>query len=235
MLIAMASRSSSSKLRARDQVARIGTEVKLARVTHAMSRQRVATLAGVSWSTELRVELGDPHIGLETMCAVAEAVGLDVVLRAYPGSPPRLRDSGQLDVAERLVSSANAVWQAQLELVIGPHGESIDVALFGPDEIIALEIERMAADFQNQYRRAESKRKALAEQHARPVRLVLAIEDTRRNRTAVAPHLPFIRTVLPAASREVLAAIRGGRRLGRDGLVWIRRSIPRSKAQLERR
>jgi transcriptional regulator with XRE-family HTH domain len=222
----MANRSASSRVRAREQSARIGAEVKLARVTQAMTRQQVADLAGVAWSTEVRVELGDPNLGIETMCAVAEAVGLDVVLRAYQGTTPPLRDTGQLEITEQLVAQASPLWQPEIELLIGQHGESIDLAFFGPAEIIATEVERMAADWQNQYRRADRKREALAAQHRRPVRLVLAVADTRRNRGALGPHMALVKASLPAGSRDVLAALRSGRPLGQDGLLWIRRGWP---------
>lgn len=189
----------------------------------AMSRRRAAVRAGVSWSTQLRVELGDPNIGLQTLCAVAEAIGLDVVLRSYPGRQPSLRDTGQLVLGEKLVERAHGSWQPTFELVVGEHRESIDLVLFGPDEILAIEIERLLSDLQAQYRRAEAKRQLLAGRHRRPVRLVVAIEDTRRNRGAVDRHDGLIRSVLPARSREVFGALRTGRPLGRDGLVWVRR------------
>lgn len=203
----------------------MGGEVKLARVTNAMTVRQAADRAGVSWSTQARVELGVPGISLDTMCAVAEAVGLDVVIRTYAGRSPSLRDTGQMALAAILCGQAHAVWQPNVELLIGQHGESIDVAFFGPLEIWASEIERMATDWQGQYRRADRKREALAALHQRPVRLVMVVEDTRRNRAALEPHLAFIRSVLPAGSREVLAALRGGHPLGRDGLLWIRRPV----------
>lgn len=216
-------RSTTSRRRAAEQSAKIGSEVKLARVTLAMTGRQVADRAGVSSSTEARAELGDPNLTVSTMCAVAEAVGLDIVIRAYNGRAPSLRDSGQLAAANQLRSWAHSSWQPDVELLIGPHGESIDVAFFGPSEIWALEIERMATDFQAQYRRADRKREALAALHQRPVRLVLAIEDTRRNRAALEPHLAFIQSVMPAGTREVLGCLRTGQPLGRDGLIWIRR------------
>jgi len=216
-------RSTTSRRRAAEQSAKIGSEVKLARVTLAMTGRQVADRAGVSSSTEARAELGDPNLTVGTMCAVAEAVGLDIVIRAYNGRAPSLRDSGQLASANQLQSWAHSSWQPDVELLIGPHGESIDVAFFGPSEIWALEIERMATDFQAQYRRADRKREALAALHQRPVRLVLAIEDTRRNRAALEPHLAFIRSIMPAGTREVLGCLRAGQPLGRDGLIWIRR------------
>lgn len=216
-------RTNSTRRRAAEQSAKVGAEVRLARVTLAMSAAEVARRAGVSGSTQARVERGDPNVSVTTACAVSEAVGLDLVLQSYPGRTPSLRDTGQLVHAQKLCSEAHALWQPNIELLIGRHGEAIDVVLFGPMEIWAVEIERMATDFQGQHRRADRKRDTLAAQHQRPVRLVLAVEDTRRNRAALEPHLPFIRTTLPAGSREVFAALRGGRPLGRDGLVWVRR------------
>lgn len=216
-------RTHSSRRRASQQAAKAGDEVGLARATLALSRHEVAKRASVSWSTVVRAENGDPRIGLDTLCAVAEAVGLDVVVRCFPGRPPSLRDTGQLEIAETLRQQAHPAWRVATEVLAGPNGEAIDLGFFGAEEIIDTEIERMAADFQGQYRRGNLKREALAQQHRRPVRLVFAVEDTRRNRRALESHLPFIRSTLPAGSREILSAIRAGHTLGRDGLLWIRR------------
>jgi hypothetical protein len=94
--------------------------------------------------------------------------------------------------------------------------------LLGPVEIIAAEIERVIADFQAQYRSAAAKRDELARIHQRPVRLVLVVEDSRRNRSAVREHSALLSSMLPAGSRDVLKAIRGGKPLGRDGMLWVR-------------
>lgn len=187
-----------------------------------MSRQRLADRAGVSWATVVNVEMGRPGIRVDTLCAVAEAVGLDIVLRAYPGRSPSLHDSGQLEHVRLLLGQAGDQWQPEIELAVGQHGLAIDLALFGASEIQAHEVERMASNFQAQLRRADEKRLALAAGHQRPVRLVMVIEDTARNRAAVAPHLELVRTRLPATPSEVLASLRSGGPLGRDGLLWFR-------------
>ena len=176
----------------------------------------------MSWATVVNVEVGEPGVQIDTLCAVGEAVGLDIVLRAYPGRQPTLRDIGQLEYAEMLVAQSHDRWQPQIELAVGQHGEAVDVALFGPEEIQDYEIETIAADFQRQWRRADQKRLLLAAQHQRPVRLVLALRDSTTNRAALAPHMAVIRTSLPAGSREVLASLRTGMPLGRDGLLWFR-------------
>jgi len=202
----------------------VATEIKGSRAEHAMTRKRVSQRAGVSSDTARRIEDGDPSVQLDTLCAVGAAVGLDIVVRAYRSRPPSLRDSGQLEVAQIVCSIAHPAWDPVLELAAGDHGEAVDIGLFSAREIIDTEIDRLILDFQGQYRRNTQKREYLAAQHQRPVRLVMVVEDTARNRTALAPHLAFIRSALPAGSREVLKALRTGEPLGRDGLMWIRRN-----------
>jgi transcriptional regulator with XRE-family HTH domain len=188
-----------------------------------MTVRQVARRAGVAPSTEARIELGDPGVAVSTLSAVAEAAGLDLVLRAYPGRKPSLRDTGQLELAEALIARAHPSLKSELELIVGPHGEAIDTAFFGASEIVAAELERLILDFQDQYRRADRKREALTALHQRPVRLILVIEDTRTNRAAVERHLPLVKTALPAGSREIFASLAAGKPIGRDGLLWIRR------------
>jgi len=196
------------------------------RIQQGMTVQAAANRARVAWTTWARVEAGDPRAGLATLCGIGEAIGLDLVIQPYVGRQPSLRDTGQLDLASSLRTQAHVSLKPTLELGVGTHGQSIDLVLFGPTEIWAIEIERMAADFQAQYRRADRKRGLLTDLHQRPVRLVLAVEDTRRNRAALEPHRDLIAGTLPARSREILHAIRMGEPLGRDGLLWIRRAPP---------
>ncbi len=208
--------------RASRQVLRVWQEIARAQAMLALSDSKLAAAASVSPSTIRRIRAGDPAIQLDTLCAVAGAVGVDLVLSGYPGHQPSLRDTGQLTIAERLRTTTNMVWRPAFEVPVGEHGRRIDVVFFGAEEIIAAEIERRLVDFQLQYGSAGIKREALASAHARPVRLVLTIEDTRHNRRVAAEHGPLIRQALPAGSRDVLAALRSGQTLGRDGILWIR-------------
>lgn len=210
-------------IRATQQARRIGEELRLARLGAGLTRQHVARLSGLSWSTVARVELGDAGTTITTLCRMGQSVGLDVVLNGYPGQRPRLRDRGQMVLVDQLVHVAHPTWQPTIELAIGQHGEAIDLVFFGPNEIVAVEIERLLADYQAQYRRADAKRQRLAALHRRPVRLVLAVEDRRSNRAALADHGSIRRLSLPAGSRAVMLALRTGKPLGDDGLLWIRR------------
>ncbi len=188
-----------------------------------MSRVVASQRAGVARSTWDRIEAGDPAVTLAALTAATYAVGLDLVLQSYPGREPSLRDSGQLALAQLVAEMASPMWRIALEEPAGEHGKAIDLVLWGPEEILAVEIERMLVDWQAQLRRWLMKREWLASQHSRPVRLVVLVADTRRNRIAVAPYGMVIGATFPMGSRAVLHAVRTGSPLGEDGLCWIRR------------
>ena len=208
--------------RAQRQAKRIGTEVAIARSAAALSCRDVDRLAGVAQSTVRRIERGDRGVQLDTLVAVGSVLGLDVVVRAYPGVGLRLRDSGQLHVASSLGAMAHDRWRTRFEVPAGEHGEAADMVLYGPDEVLHIEIERALVDLQAQLRSATTKRGFLSANDSRPVRLVIVVEDTRRNRVVSAEHASVIRAALPGTTWQVRTAIVRGEPLGRDGLFWVR-------------
>jgi transcriptional regulator with XRE-family HTH domain len=205
----------------------MGAELRLARAALGMSRLAVAQRAGVARSTVERIEDGDASVQVNTLAAVLAAVGLDIVLQAYEGSGVSLHDRGQMEVVEQLRSVAAPYWRAQIEVAAGEFGRSADLVFYGADEIQHHEIERAVVNFQAQLRSALRKREALAASDSRPVRLVLDIEDTQRNRDALRPHAALLAAQLPAGTREVMHSLRAGRPLGQDGLAWVRRGTGR--------
>lgn len=209
--------------RAQDQARLIGREVATARHASGLSADSAAARAGVSRSTWLRAESGSARTAIATLCAVTDAVGLDLVLRAYPGSRMTLRDRGQLAIAQRLAGLAHPTWTVSLEEPAGDHGQAIDLVISGGLEIVAIEIIRHMNDYQAQYRSATQKREWLGRLHGRPVRLVMAVEDLRSNRVALAPFGAVVGSAMPAGSRSVMESLRTGQPLGGDGLLWVRR------------
>lgn len=211
--------------------ASVGSDIETSRAAISSSMAVIARRARVAPSTVARVLNGDAGVHLDTLCAIGFAVGLRINVKAFPTDGPSLRDSGQLRVADYLIGQAHPSLQPALELPVGdPFGRAADLVFFGPSEITLDEIERRLPDFQAPYRAANLKREALQAQHPRPVRLVMVIEDTHRNRSLVAPHADLIRTALPANSADILRALRNGTPLGRDGLLWVRpwRAPPQS-------
>lgn len=199
----------------------VGHEVVLARTNLGLSRRQASRLARVSPQTQRRVEEGDASVAMDTACQVAAAVGLKLWAKAFPAGSPTLRDTGQLRIAEYLRGQTHAAYSVTFELALG-NGRSADMVFFGPIEIIHAEIERRLADWQQLYRSTADKRDEIAAAHQRPVRLVLAVEDSERNRRIAREHAALIRSMLPAGSREVMRALRTGHPLGRDGILWVR-------------
>src|SRR5436190_18746316 len=77
---------------------RVGEELRLARVSRALSIAAVAVAIGISTAEISRIERGrSPRVPLITLARVAGALGLDLVTRLYPGGPP-VRDASQISL-----------------------------------------------------------------------------------------------------------------------------------------
>jgi transcriptional regulator with XRE-family HTH domain len=209
-----------SRLRA--QVLRLGSEARVARRSLGWTQSRVARLAHVSQATVSRFERGAVRVSVAALTSILAAVGLELGFRTFPLGV-RLRDSGQLALADEIRRIAHASWRVMFEVPIGDASRrAADILLRGQMRAIHLELESNLADFQAQLRMGLLKRDELQRRFGIPVAFVLVLRDTERNRAAVRAHLSVIRAALPAGSREVLGAIRGGYPLERDGLLWLR-------------
>ena len=202
---------------------RFGSELRIARVTAGLTQSRLAALAGVSQQQVSLAELGDPDVSLEVRCRLAAACGHELGWRLYPVATVRLRDSGQMELAQAIVRAAHPTWKPSLEVPVAPgDARAADLLLVGSTEIIHVEIERALVDFQAQLRSAQVKRAALAEHEPRPIRVVLAVPDTTATRTRLAPFEELISRTLPARSARVWRAIRSGEALETDGILSVR-------------
>src|SRR6185436_12000297 len=123
----------------------------------------LARLAGVSQQLASWAELGKGEISLEARCRLAAACGHELGWRLYPVASVRLRDSGQMALAQAIVRAAHPSWRPRLEVPVAPGDpRAADLILTGATEIIHIEIERALVDFQAQLRSAQTKRGLLA-------------------------------------------------------------------------
>ncbi len=195
----------------------------MARMTAGLTQAKMARLAGLSQQQASQAELGAGDVSLEARCRLAAACGHELGWRLYPVSTPRLRDSGQLAIAQTIVNAADGRWKARLEVPVAPGDRrAADLLLSGANEFLHIEIERALVDFQAQLRAAQLKREALGEHEDRPIRLVLAVPDSRATRARLAPFDQVIARALPATSATAWRAIRGGEPLGADGMLFVR-------------
>jgi len=163
------------------------------------------------------------NVSLVTRCRLVAACGFELGWRLYPARTVRLRDSGQLEIATAISAATHTGARIAMEVPVAPRDlRAADLLITLPDEILHVEIERSLVDLQGQLRAAQLKRQALAEHEERPVRLVLAVPDTAAARRAINDIGPLVERTLPATSRAIWKAIRTGRPIGADGLLFVR-------------
>jgi transcriptional regulator with XRE-family HTH domain len=201
-----------------------GRELRIARTSAGLTQAQLGKLAGVTQQAVSHAELGRTDVSLDVRCRLVAACGFELNWRLYPIRTVRLRDSGQLHIAQSIVSAAHAAWQPQLEHIVAPGDlRAADILLSHPVEVVQVEIERSLVDFRAQLRSAQVKRHVIAQHEARPVRLILAVPDTSAVRERLAPHTDLVRRVLPVNSRRIWASLASGEPIGGDGLLVVRR------------
>jgi len=202
---------------------RFGHELRIARVVAGLTQAQLGSVAGVTQQLVSLVERGDPRVSLDVRSRLAAASGHELGWRLYPVATVRLRDSGQLGLAQSIVRSLHATWQARLEVPVSPgSAQAADMMLARPDELVQVEVERSLVDFQAQLRAAQLKRESLARAHERPIRLVIAVPDTSTTRARLIPHAEVLRATMPVPSRRIASALRSGERVGGDGILFVR-------------
>lgn len=215
--------ASRGRARSRILAQRFGQELRIARVTAGLTQQRVAQLAQLSQGAVSKAERGDDSVSLDARCRMAAAAGHELGWRLYPVATVRLRDSGQLAIAQTVVAAASTAWNAELEVPIGPGDmRAADLVLRRSDQVIHVEVERMLVDLQAQLRAGQIKRQELAQRLELPVRFVLAVADTTANRARVATARDLLARALPSSSRDIWSALRTGEPLGGDGILFVR-------------
>lgn len=168
-------------------------------------------------------ERGEGDTSLEFRCRLAAACGHELGWRLYPVATVRLRDSGQMSLAQAIVAWAHPSWKPRLEVPVAPgDARAADLVLTGPTQIVHIEIERALVDFQAQLRSAHLKRDALSAGVERPIRLVIAVPETSTSHTRLAPFADLIRQTMPATSRGIWRALRSAEPLTNDGILFVR-------------
>jgi transcriptional regulator with XRE-family HTH domain len=223
--------SRSHPVRGRDRsrvlARRFGQELRIARVTAGLTQRQLARLAGTTQQEVSRVERGNPGVRLDVRCRLASGCGHELWWRLDPVESVRLRDSGQLRIAEAILRALHPAWAGSLEVPVARDDRrAADMVLAHAFELVEVEIERSLVDFQAQLRAAQLKRRSLAEREVRPVRLIIAVPDTTATRARIRPHLDVISQALPASSRSIRAALRAGEPIGSDGLLFVRPRSP---------
>ncbi len=198
----------------------IGSEFRERRLSLGTSQDHVARASRVSRSRYCRIEAGKiTTLTVIELYQIATVLGLDASVRLYPGGTP-VRDRAHVGRLQALLRHAAAPLTFRSEVPL-PSAEghrelrAWDAVLFGGGERSAVELEMRLRDIQATERRLALKRRDDATEH-----FLLAIADTRSNRSILGEFEGAFGTLARLRKRDVLMALGAGRHPP-TGLVLI--------------
>jgi transcriptional regulator with XRE-family HTH domain len=210
--------SAAKKIRCMEDI-RVGKWVRAARRRLGLRQTDLASLAGVSAQTVMRLEQGRADgITLRTSRAIAAKVGIELYL--VPRSIRGADIERQIDwrhaalieeVIQRLTASG---WNCSTEYSFNHFGDrgSVDVMASKPDRraLLILEIKSELRDVQDTLRVLDMKRRVVPGRVAadlgwrpRSIGTVLLMQDRRAERSRVSRHASTFDAALPARTVEV--------------------------------
>jgi transcriptional regulator with XRE-family HTH domain len=196
----------------------VGEELREARLQASLTQCELGAAVGVSASAISRIELGEsPHVAFETLARLGAALGLDVVLRAYPNGDA-VRDAAQLALLARFRACLPASVRHRAEVPLGIPGDrrAWDDVIDGLGWWLPVEAESRLRDVQALHRRISLKcRDAGADC------VLLVVADTRHNRHVLRMYSAEFATAFPVPGRVALASLRAGRRPEGNAVVLL--------------
>jgi transcriptional regulator with XRE-family HTH domain len=221
-----------ARSRGRELRRRVGAELKALRDDRELSLREVGRAVDVHPSVIARAEVGEANVTLETLAAIATALGAEPSIRLYPATGPRLRDHIQVRLIETLLAALHPRWQARLEVpVYRPQRGVIDLVLAEPRaaEVVGGEAHSEIRSAERQLRWAAETADALPsaagwpwmEREPRVARLLL-LRSTAAMRTVVAGAPALFAAAYQGRTSEAVAALRGpGGSFPASAIIWV--------------
>ena len=210
------------ELRGRRQARRIareiGEELLAARRQSGISQETAARAVGMSRAQFGRIERAEIEgLTLDQASRAAAAVGLRLVVKAYPDGDPA-RDAGHLALAERFRRRLprNATWRTEVPIPIPGDQRAWDGVASVNRRRGGCELETRLHDLQAQQRRL-----TLKERDGDVDIVLLVVADTTANRRFLDQHREQLRALLPLDSRQVFEAFRRNELPDRSGIVIV--------------
>ncbi len=197
----------------------VGASLRAGRHAAGLNQRIVARRSGISQTRISRVERGVGNANLRELATVAAIVGLDLVVRLFPGGAP-VRDVAHVRLLQRLRAAvapgAATNWQTEVPMPGPGDQRAVDAVAFVGDTRIGFELETRLTDAQ-----ATTRRSALKQRDAGLDRMILVLADTRANRDALAVAAPTLGAAFPLQTRAVVAALRAGHAPGANGIIVV--------------
>jgi transcriptional regulator with XRE-family HTH domain len=194
----------------------VGNVLRDARRGAGLSQQTVARRAGTSQAGVSRTERGGRSATLDEFSVMAAVVGLDLVVRLFPGPDP-VRDQAHIRLFARLQAELPAFdWQTEVPIPVPGDQRAIDAMLHLGDRRVGFELDTRLVDAQALVRRI-----ALKQRDAALSSVVLVLADTRSNRIALSAASHTLRPTFPLGRLEVMGSLRTGRAPNENGIVLV--------------
>jgi transcriptional regulator with XRE-family HTH domain len=205
-----------AKERATRLLVAVGRELRASRVARGLSQQHVASGVGISQALLSLIERGlHPTVTVELLTRTAEAVGLDLSLKTYPGGEP-IRDAAHAKLLERFrnLTGDAWTWAAEVPLPISGDRRAWDRLLRGAGVVIGVEAETRPTDMQELQRRL-----ALKKRDGQVDRLILVMPNSDWCRRLL--RLNDLEAMFPVPGKVALRALVEGRDPGGDAIVLV--------------
>lgn len=221
----------ATRRRLRAVVRTIGDDVYRIRTDAAATQARVAHEAGIDRSHLGRIEAATTQASLETLVAVATALGADLSVRFYPGTGPRLTDRHQARMLEAVLRGLSPTWRPHLEVpVFRPARGVVDAVFERTDQPLLLisEVESTLPRLEQQIRRAGEKAASIGSAQlvgpgpVPPTSRLLILRSTSRTRELARVFESLLRAAYPARSRDAVASLLKGTAWPGDAIIWVR-------------
>ena len=198
--------------------ARIGREIRQARVEHDLSQAAAANAAGLATSSWSRLERGAaPNVSLVDLACAAAAVGLMLHVRLYPAGEP-IRDKAHLALLERLRARlpASAGWRTEVPFPNPGDPRAWDALIRLPGVLVGLEAETRGRDSQALQRKLSLKRRDGGVDH-----VILLLADTRHNRVFLRQAGEGLRLDFPVPGRIAMERLMASEDPGGNAIILI--------------
>lgn len=210
---------------------RIGEDALRLRTDAGATRARVASIAGVDRTFLGRIESGDAHPSLETLIAIATAMGADLSVRLYGGSGPRLTDRHQARMVEAVLARLAPAWRPHLEVPVWRPARGVVDAVFERLDRPLL----VVSEFMSTVPRLEQQLRWSAEKAASigsselvgdgpvpPASRLLVLRSTVATREVARQFALILRTAYPARTADAVRSLSSGDPWPGDAIVWVR-------------
>lgn len=223
--------------RSRAVIAATVADLDRLRLDAGVSRRRLAEAARVDAGYLAQVVAGDRQPSVAVLVALAQALGADLSIRAFPNTGPNIRDRAQAPIVEELVRIAHPSWQRSVEVqVLRPARGFIDLVLQRTQDIVATEVQTRLDRLEQSIRWSADKARSLPSSGVWPpvgdptIHRLLVIRSTAATRDIARRFEATLRAACPARAQDIyLALTTPDAPWPGDGILWadLRRDVAR--------